>query len=99
MGANVRRRRSLPVPGTIPGLVPGSAAEAQWYAAQLTALAAAASAPAGPLPVPGTSGLAPGSAAEAQWYQQQLIAIAAAASLGRRKRALPVPGTIPGLVP
>ena len=90
-----RRKRSLPVPGTIPGLLPGSAAEAQWYQQQLTALAARASAPAGPLPVPGTTGLAPGSAAEAQWYQQQLTALAA---LGRKKRAIPVPGTVPGLV-
>merc|ERR1711868_298259 len=30
-----RKKRSLPVPGTIPGLVPGSPAEAQWYQAQL----------------------------------------------------------------
>jgi len=96
---SVRRRRSLPLPGTVLGLLPGSAAEAQWYQQQLTALAAATTAEAAPLPVPGTSGLAPGSAAEAQWYQQQLTAIAAAASLGRRKRSLPVPGTIPGLVP
>merc|ERR1712215_103259 len=37
-----------------------------------------------------------GSAAEAQWYQQQLAQIAQTA--GRKKRALPVPGTT-GLVP
>ena len=35
---NGRRKRSLPVPGTT-GLVPGSAAEAQWYAQQLAQLA------------------------------------------------------------
>merc|ERR1712107_788317 len=62
-----KKKRSLPVPGTIPGLVPGSAAEAQ-YQQQLAALAHPA--PTGPLPVPGTTGLVPGSAAEAQWYQQ-----------------------------
>ena len=27
------------MPGTIPGLVPGSAAEAEWYQAQLAAMA------------------------------------------------------------
>ena len=48
------------------------------------------------LPVPGTTGLVPGSQAEAQWYQQQLAHIALTA--GRKKRDLPVPGTIPGLV-
>merc|ERR1712013_369731 len=37
------------------------------------------------------------TAAEAQWYQQQLAQIALIA--GRKKRSLPVPGTIPGLVP
>merc|ERR1712235_94030 len=93
-----RRKRSLPVPGTT-GLVPGSAAEAQWYQQQLAALAPAAPLQytSASLPVSGTiPGLAPGSAAEAQWYQQQLAAIAAA---GRKKRSLPVPGTIPGLIP
>merc|ERR1712098_992765 len=76
----------------------GSAAEAQWYAQQLAALAPAAPLQytAASLPVAGTiPGLAPGSPAEAQWYQQQLAAIAAA---GRKKRSLPVPGTIPGLI-
>merc|ERR1712098_82216 len=92
-----KKKRSLPVPGTT-GLVPGSAAEAQWYAQQLAALAPAAPLQytAASLPVAGTiPGLAPGSPAEAQWYQQQLAAIAAA---GRKKRSLPVPGTIPGLI-
>jgi hypothetical protein len=37
--ANVAPASPLPVPGTT-GLVPGSAAEAQWYQQQLTALAA-----------------------------------------------------------
>merc|ERR1711872_471433 len=92
-----RKKRSLPVPGTT-GLVPGSAAEAQWYQQQLAALAPAAPLQytSASLPVSGTiPGLAPGSPAEAQWYQQQLAAIAAA---GRKKRSLPVPGTT-GLVP
>merc|ERR1711868_304795 len=100
-----RKKRSLPVPGTIPGLVPGSPAEAQWYQAQLVhqqQLIAGGrkkrSAQVGiNLPVSGTiPGLVPGSIAEAQWYQQQLTPIAITA--GRRKRSLPVPGTT-GLVP
>merc|ERR1712198_708320 len=61
-----RRKRSLPVPGTT-GLVPGSAAEAQWSQQQLAQIALTA----GTIP-----GLVPGSAAEAQWYQQQLAFIA-----------------------
>merc|ERR1712013_310319 len=91
-----RRKRSLPVPGTT-GLVPGSAAEAQWYQQKLTQLALIAGRKKRALPVPGTTGLVAGSVAEAQWYQQQLAQIALIA--GRKKRALPVPGTIPGLVP
>merc|ERR1712013_671330 len=90
-----RRKRSLPVPGTI-GLVPGSAAEAQWYQQQLTQLGLIGGRKKRALPVPGTTGLVPGSAAEAQWYQQNLAQIALIA--GRKKRALPVPGTT-GLVP
>merc|ERR1712131_291442 len=90
-----RRKRSLPVPGTT-GLVPGSAAEAQWYQQQLAQIALTAGRKKRSLPVPGTTGLVPGSAAEAQWYQQQLAQIALIA--GRKKRSLPVPGTT-GLVP
>jgi hypothetical protein len=30
-----RKKRDLPLPGTIPGLVSGSEAEAQWFAAQI----------------------------------------------------------------
>merc|ERR1712227_596271 len=86
---------SLPVPGTT-GLVPGSAAEAQWYQQQLAQIALINGRKKRSLPVPGTiPGLVPGSAAEAYWYQAQLSQIA----LGRKKRSLPVPGTIPGLVP
>merc|ERR1712107_414774 len=52
-----KKKRSLPVPGTIPGLVPGSAAEAYWYQAQLSALAGRKKRS---LPVPGTiAGLVP----------------------------------------
>merc|ERR1712114_11443 len=90
---NGRRKRSLPVPGTT-GLVPGSAAEAQWYQQNLAQIALNNGRKKRSLPVPGTiPGLVPGSAAEAQWYQAQLAAIA-----GRKKRSLPVPGTT-GLVP
>merc|ERR1712013_642147 len=58
---NGRRKRSLPVPGTT-GLVPGSAAEAQWYQQQLTQLALIGGRKKRALPVPGTTGLVPGSA-------------------------------------
>ena len=57
----------LPVPGTT-GLVPGSAAEAQWYQQQLAHIAMLNGRNKRSLPVPGTiPGLIPGSAAEAQW--------------------------------
>merc|ERR1711887_452221 len=96
---NGRRKRSLAdlaVPGTT-GLVPGSAAEAQWYQQRLAQRALIAQGrKKRALPVPGTTGLVPGSAAEAQWYQQNLAQIAL--NNGRKKRALPVPGTT-GLVP
>merc|ERR1712058_149973 len=86
---NGRRKRSLPVPGTT-GLVPGSAAEAQWYTQNLAQIALNNGRKKRSL-------LVPGSAAEAQWYQQNLAQIAL--NNGRKKRSLPVPGTIPGLVP
>merc|ERR1719270_1187949 len=99
---NGRKKRSLPVPGTT-GLVPGSAAEAQWYQQQLAQIALLSGRKKRSaqvsinLPVSGTiPGLVPGSIAEAQWYQQQLTAIALLN--GRKKRSLPVPGTT-GLVP
>merc|ERR1719221_819361 len=87
---------SLPVPGTT-GLVPGSAAEAQWYQQNLQQLALnAAGRRKRSLPVPGTiPGLVPGSIGEAQWYAAQLQFIARG---GKVKRSLPVPGTT-GLVP
>ena len=91
-----RKKRELPVPGTT-GLVPGSAAEAQWYQQQLAQIALIAGRKKRELPVPGTiPGLVSGSAAEAQWYQQQLAQIALLAS--RTKREVPTPGTVPGLV-
>ena len=66
----------LPVPGTT-GLVPGSAAEAQWYQQQLAQIALLNGRKKRSLPVPGTiPGLVPGSAAEAYWYQAQLAQIA-----------------------
>ena len=64
-----RKKRELPVPGTIPGLVPGSAAEAQWYQQQLAQIALMAGRKKREVPIPGTiPGLVSGSAAEAQWY-------------------------------
>merc|ERR1740128_1500532 len=97
-----RKKRSLLVPGTIPGLIPGSAAEAQWYAAQhihSAQIAQQAGRKRRSLPVPGTTGLVPGSAAEAQWYQQQLAALAPVAPTQYTVASLPVSGTIPGLAP
>merc|ERR1712168_1502167 len=73
---NGRRKRSLPVPGTT-GLVPGSAAEAQWYQQNLAQIALNNGGKKRSLPVPGTiPGLVPGSIGEAQWYQAQLAALA-----------------------
>merc|ERR1712152_70757 len=67
-------------PGNIPGLVPGSPAAAQWWAAQLihqgqlahhvTKRQAPAAVPLTPGNIPG---LVPGSAAAAQWWTAQLI--------------------------
>merc|ERR1712243_43753 len=53
-----RRKRSLPAPGTT-GLVPGSAAEAQWYQQQLAQIALLNGRKKRSLPVPGTTGLVP----------------------------------------
>merc|ERR1712243_161522 len=77
--AGGRKKRSLPVPGTT-GLVPGFAAEAQWYQQQLAQIALLAgrkkrSAQIGiNLPVSGTiPGLVPGSLAEAQWKRREVF--------------------------
>merc|ERR1711936_1073633 len=70
------RAFNIPVPGTT-GLVPGSAAEAQWYQQQLAQIAQIVGRKKRALPVPGTiPGLVPGSIGEAQWYQAQLAQIA-----------------------
>merc|ERR1712064_128862 len=74
-----KRQAATPVtPGNIPGLVPGSAAAAQWWTAQLIhqqQLAHHVSKRQAATPVtPGTiPGLVPGSAAAAQWWTAQLI--------------------------
>ena len=74
-----KRQAATPVtPGNIPGLVPGSAAAAQWWAAQLIhqgQLAHHVSKRQAATPVtPGNiPGLVPGSAAAAQWWTAQLI--------------------------
>merc|ERR1712232_665392 len=74
-----KRQAATPVtPGNIPGLVPGSAAAAQWWAAQLIhqgQLARHVSKRQAATPVtPGNiPGLVPGSAAAAQWWAAQLI--------------------------
>merc|ERR1712018_1132287 len=104
-----KRQAAVPVtPGNIPGLVPGSLAAAQWWAAQLinqgqlahhvTKREAPAAVPLTPGNIPG---LVPGSAAAAQWWaaiiahQGQL-----AHHVTKRQAATPVtPGNIPGLVP
>ena len=91
-----RRKRSLPVPGTT-GLVPGSAAEAQWYQQQLAQIALVGGRKKRALPVPGTIlGLVPGSIGESHCYQPQLAQVVLVG--GRKRRSLPVPGTT-GLVP
>merc|ERR1712214_186518 len=74
-----KRQAATPVtPGNIPGLVPGSAAAAQWWTAQLIhqqQLAHHVSKRQAATPVtPGNiPGLVPGSAAAAQWWTAQLI--------------------------
>merc|ERR1712209_306005 len=74
-----KRQAANPItPGNIPGLVPGSAAAAQWWAAQLIhqgQLAHHVSKRQAATPItPGNiPGLVPGSAAAAQWWAAQLI--------------------------
>merc|ERR1712141_608436 len=74
-----KRQAATPLtPGNIPGLVPGSQAAAQWWAAQLIhqgQLAHHVSKRQAATPVtPGNiPGLVPGSAAAAQWWAAQLI--------------------------
>merc|ERR1712141_65030 len=102
-----KRQAATPVtPGNIPGLVPGSPAAAQWWAAIIAhqgQLAHHVSKRQAATPVtPGNiPGLVAGSAAAAQWWaaiiahQGQL-----AHHVSKRQAATPVtPGNIPGLVP
>merc|ERR1712154_598014 len=102
-----KRQAATPVtPGNIPGLVPGSPAAAQWWAAQIIhqeQLAHHVSKRQAATPVtPGNiPGLVPGSAAAAQWWTAQLIHQGQLAHhVGKRQAATPItPGNIPGLVP
>merc|ERR1712102_134337 len=75
-----KRQAATPLtPGNIPGLVPGSAAAAQWWAAQIAhqgQLAHHVSKRQAPASVPLTPGnipgLVPGSPAAAQWWAAQI---------------------------
>lgn len=68
---SILKKRSLPVPGTT-SLVPGSAAEAQWYQQQLAQIALQNGrkkrSPPANLP-PRVNGFVPGSKEEATWIQ------------------------------
>merc|ERR1711983_674920 len=95
-------------PGNIPGLVPGSPAAAQWWAAQIAHQGVLAhhqkrEAPAAVPPTPGNiPGLVPGSAAAAQWWAAQIAHQGVLAHHQKREApaAVPLtPGNIPGLVP
>merc|ERR1712223_1996548 len=95
-------------PGTIPGLIPGSDAAAQWWAAIIAhqgQLAHHVSKRQATIPLtPGNiPGLVPGSAAAAQWWAAQLIhqgQLAHHVSKRETPAAIPLtPGNIPGLVP
>ena len=102
-----KRQAATPLtPGNIPGLVPGSAAAAQWWAAQLVhqgQLAHHVSKRQAATPItPGNiPGLVPDSAAAAQWWAAQLIHQGQLAHhVSKRQAATPItPGNIPGLVP
>ena len=102
-----KRQAATPVtPGNIPGLVPGSPAAAQWWAAIIAhqgQLAHHVSKRQAATPVtPGNiPGLVPGSAAAAQWWAAQLIHQGQLAHhVSKRQAATPLtPGNIPGLVP
>merc|ERR1711915_1138660 len=74
-----KRQAASPVtPGNIPGLVPGSAAAAQWWAALIAhqgqlAHHVSKRQAATPLTPGNIPGLVPGSAAAAQWWTAQLV--------------------------
>merc|ERR1712048_1128554 len=106
-----KRQAATPLtPGNIPGLVPGSAAAAQWWAAQIahqgqlahhvTKRQAPAAVPLTPGNIPG---LVPGSLAAAQWWAAQIAhqgQLAHHVSKRQAPAAVPLtPGNIPGLVP
>merc|ERR1712058_174656 len=102
-----KRQAATPVtPGNIPGLVPGSAAAAQWWTAQLIHQGQlthhVSKRQAATLVTPGNiPGLVPGSAAAAHWWTAQIAHQGQLAHhVGKRQAATPVtPGNIPGLVP
>merc|ERR1711902_242942 len=98
-----KRQAATPVtPGNIPGLVPGSAAAAQWWTAQIAHQGQLAhhvgkrqaATPVTPGNIPG---LVPGSAAAAQWWTAQIAHQGQLAHhVGKRQAATPVtPGNIP----
>merc|ERR1711963_195432 len=100
-------RAAVPLtPGTVPGLVPGSLAAAQWWNAlnvhrgQLAHHRGKRQA-AIPLTPGNIPGLVPGSAAAAAWWNAQLVHQGQLAHhRGKRQAAIPLtPGNIPGLVP
>merc|ERR1719468_139779 len=82
---------SLPVPGTIPGLVPGSAAEAQWYQQQLAFIAANGR--------KRRSTDCTGCDGSPFRRKRSTDCTGCDGTNYRKRRSLPVPGTIPGLVP
>merc|ERR1711970_1203250 len=102
-----KRQASVPVtPGNIAGLVPGSAAAAEWWAAQIVHaghLAHHVGKRQASVPVtPGNiAGLVPGSPAAAEWWAAQIAhAGQLAHHVGKRQASVPVtPGNIAGLVP
>merc|ERR1711936_1445445 len=104
-----KRQAATPLtPGNIPGLVPGSAAAAQWWAAQIAhqgqlAHHVSKRQAATPLTPGNIPGLVPGSPAAAQWWAAQLIhqgQLAHHVSKRQAPAAVPLtPGNIPGLVP
>merc|ERR1712154_12702 len=104
-----KRQAAVPLtPGNIPGLVPGSAAAAAWWAAQLIhrgqlAHHVSKRQAATPLTPGNIPGLVPGSEAARQWWTAQLIhqgQLAHHVTKREAPAAVPLtPGNIPGLVP